>query len=382
MKITKIKAHCLSSPLEHPFAFSQGWVNERTCTLVEVQTDHGISGWGEAFNQGLEPPQISAAAVEHAFAPLLAGEDPSNTEVLWHKMYHQSRDFGRKGSVMAAISGIDTALWDITGQALGKPIYQLLGGAFRTDVQPYATGFYRLSGQGEAERLADEARQHLANGFKAMKIKLGYGVEDDIAVMHAIAKALQGESVELMIDTNHGYGYTDALRLGKALEPFNLRWYEEPVAPEDLAGYARLREHLSMPIAGGENEHGLYGYRELLGQGCVDVAQPDIGSCGGITGARHIWTLAQSHGVMVNPHVWGSAVAQMASLQVMAALPVTNHGLFPTEPILEYDQSEHPFRQELMAETIEIKNGRVAIPDQPGLGITVNRELIKRFSIA
>jgi len=382
MKITRIKAHCLTSPLEQPFAFSQGWVNERTCTLVEVQTDEGISGWGEAFNQGLEPPQISAAAIEHAFAPLLLGQDPTNTEVLWHKMYHQSRDYGRKGSVMAAISGIDMALWDITGQALGKPIYALLGGAFRTNVQPYATGFYRISGQGEAARLADEARQHLANGFSAMKIKLGYGINDDIEVMQAIGDALAGESVELMVDTNHGYGYTDALRLGKALEPFNLRWYEEPVAPEDLAGYARLRQQLSMPIAGGENEHSLYGYRALLGQGCIDIAQPDIGSCGGITGARHIWTLAQAHGVSVNPHVWGSAIAQMASLQVIAALPVTHHALFPAEPILEYDQSEHPFRQELMTESIEMENGRVIIPDRPGLGVTVNRELIARFAIA
>ena len=381
MKITKIDAHCLSSPLEHPFAFSQGWVNERTCTLIEVQTDQGLTGWGEAFNQGLEPPQISAAAVRHAFAPLLVGEDPTMTEVLWHRMYHQSRDFGRKGAVMAAISGVDTALWDITGQAWGKPVYELLGGAFRQDVQPYATGFYRLKGQGEADRLADEAREHLANGFRAMKIKLGYGVEDDIRVMNAIGRALEGEQVELMVDTNHGYGYADALRLGRALEPFKLRWYEEPVVPEDLASYARLRDQLSMPIAGGENEHSLYGFRALLEQQCVDVAQPDIGSCGGITAARHIWTFAQAHGVAVNPHVWGSAVAQMASLQVLAALPVTHHGLFSTEPILEYDQSEHPFRQDLIDESLAIRSGRVRVPDRPGLGLTINRHLIDRFKL-
>lgn len=381
MKITKIAAHCLVSPLVQPFAFSQGWVNERTCTLVEIQTDDGLTGWGEAFGQGLEPPQISAAAIEHALAPLLLGEDPTSIEVLWHKMYHQCRDFGRKGSVMAAISAIDTALWDITGQAYGQPIHKLLGGPFRTEVQPYATGFYRINGQGEAERLADEARQHIASGFKLMKIKLGFGVDDDIAVMNAIGQEIEGHGVTLMVDTNHAYGLNEALRLGLALEPFNLRWYEEPVVPEDLQGYAKLRDRLSMPIAGGENEHSLFGYRQLFEQQCVDVAQPDIGSCGGITAARHITALAQSHGIAVNPHVWGSAVAQMASLQVLASLPVPHHSLFAQEPILEYDLSEHPFRQDLVEHPLSMNNGMVKIPSAPGLGLTINRDLIERFRV-
>lgn len=381
MKITEIAAHCLVSPLVQPFAFSQGWVNERTCTLVEIQTDDGLTGWGEAFGQGLEPPQISAAAIEHALAPLLLGEDPTSIEVLWHKMYHQCRDFGRKGSVMAAISAIDTALWDITGQAYGQPIHKLLGGPFRTEVQPYATGFYRINGQGEAERLADEARQHIASGFKLMKIKLGFGVDDDIAVMNAIGQAIEGHGVTLMVDTNHAYGLNEALRLGLALEPFNLRWYEEPVVPEDLQGYAKLRDRLSMPIAGGENEHSLFGYRQLFEQQCVDVAQPDIGSCGGITAARHITALAQSHGIAVNPHVWGSAVAQMASLQVLASLPVPHHSLFAQEPILEYDLSEHPFRQDLVEHPLSMNNGMVKIPSAPGLGLTINRDLIERFRV-
>jgi D-galactarolactone cycloisomerase len=259
------------------------------------------------------------------------------------------------------------------------PVYALLGGAFRTRVQPYATGFYRISGQGEAKRLAEEAIRHLEAGFSLMKVKRGYGVADDIACMRAIGRALEGKPITLMIDTNHAYGRAEALRLGRALEDYDLRWYEEPVAPEDIAGYVELRSKLSMPIAGGENEHTLYGFREFLGAGAVDIAQPDIGSCGGISAARHIMALAQSHGVQVNPHVWGSAIAQAASLQVIAAVPVAHHSLYAEEPILEYDRSSHPFRRELVSEPIQQVDGWVEIPSKPGLGVEVDRATLDRY---
>jgi len=144
MRVTEVKIHVLRSPLEQPFAFSQGWVRQRVATLVEVHTDQGIIGWGEAFAQGLEPPQIAAAVIESALKPLVVGADPLDTEVLWHQMYYQTRDYGRKGSVVVAISAIDLALWDIAGKAYGVPVSKLLGGAFRTRVQAYATGFYRI----------------------------------------------------------------------------------------------------------------------------------------------------------------------------------------------------------------------------------------------
>src|SRR5262245_10866582 len=141
MKIVDVKTYPLQCPLEQPFAFSQGWVRKRSATLVEVVTDEGLVGWGEAFNQGLEPPHLSAAPIAHALQPLLIGANPLEMEVLWHRMYHTTRDYGRKGCVMAAISAIDIALWDIAGKAYGAPIHQLLGGAFRRRVQAYATGF-------------------------------------------------------------------------------------------------------------------------------------------------------------------------------------------------------------------------------------------------
>ncbi|MFN0160841.1 MAG: mandelate racemase/muconate lactonizing enzyme family protein [Burkholderiales bacterium] len=382
MKISAIKVHVLKTPLEEPFAFSQGWVRQRSATLVEVTTDAGITGWGEAFAQGLEPPEIAAAAIEHALTPLLLGQDPLMIEVLWHRMYHATRDFGRKGSVLAAISAIDIALWDIAGHARQAPVHELLGGAFRSRVTPYATGFYRICGQGEAQRLAEEALRHHEAGFRLMKVKLGFGIQDDLAVMGAIGRAIEGRDVRLMIDTNHAYGRAEALRLGRALADYDLVWYEEPVVPEDIDGYREMRDKLTMPIAGGENEHSLYGFGRFIAAGAVDIAQPDVGSCGGITACRHIAALAQSAGVAVNPHVWGSAIAQAASLQVIAALPVAHHSLFAAGPLLEYDRSSHPFRQQLVTKPMQLTDGQVEVSNRPGLGVEVDREVLERYRVS
>jgi len=379
IKITDVIVHIIKSKLEVPFAFSQGWVNQRSATLVEIKTNDGITGWGEAFCQGLEPPEISAAVIESALKPLLLNQSPLDIEVLWHKMYNMTRDFGRKGSVISGISAVDIALWDIAGKFYNQPIYQLLGGSFRRKIKPYATGFYRIKGKGEAKRLSEEAISHYENGFDHMKVKLGFGLDDDLECMKAIVKAIEGKAITLMIDTNHAYGRTEALQLGHALKDYNLRWYEEPVAPEDIGGYVELRSKLAMPIAGGENEHTLFGYKSLFENRAVDIAQPDIGSCGGITAAKHIIALAHSFGVEVNPHVWGSAIAQSASIQVIASIPTTHHSIFARSPILEYDQSSHPFRRELLNKPIELKDGMVNVSTKPGLGIDINMSIIKKY---
>ena len=378
MKITDVRVWSLVSELAQPFAFSQGWVRQRGATIVEVVTEDGLSGWGEALCQGLQPPEIAAAIVRSALAPLVVGEDASRPEVLWHRMYNRTRDFGMKGAVVAAISAIDIAVWDVLGRALGRPVHALLGGAFRTRVQPYATGFYRIEGRGEKQRLAEEARLHYANGFRAMKVKLGFGIDDDLAVMRAIRDSLDAP-VTLMIDTNHAYGVADAIRLGGALDDYRLRWYEEPVVQEDLAGYAEVRRAVGCAIAGGENEFTLFGFRALLEARAVDVVQPDVAAAGGFTACRHIATLAHAHGVAVNPHVWGSAIGQAASLQLIAALPVAHPSLFAAEPIFEYDQSAHPFRRELVLRPLEMRDGWLDVPDGPGLGIEVNRDVLDRF---
>ena len=380
MKITQVRAHVLRSKLEQPFSFSQGWVSSRGATLVEVQTDDGITGWGEALCQGLQPPEIAAAAINHALTQLVVGEDPLQPEVLWHRMYHYTRDYGQKGAVVGAISGIDIALWDICGKARNTSVAKLLGGAFRTKVEAYATGFYRIKGHGEAPRLAKEFETHCANGFRALKIKLGFGIADDLAVMKAIWEASKGK--EVMIDVNHAYSVTDAIRLGRELEDmgWRLRWYEEPVVQEDLDGYAEVRRALATPIAGGENEYTGFGFRQLLEKRAVDIAQPDICIAGGFTGCRHIVALAHAHGVQVNPHVWASAVGQAASLQLIASIPVANHSLFPKDILLEFDTSSHPFRNELTSDPLKQKNGWVEIAQKPGLGIEVNRQILEKYA--
>ncbi|MGH8764370.1 MAG: mandelate racemase/muconate lactonizing enzyme family protein [Burkholderiales bacterium] len=381
MKITSVATHCLASDLETPFAFSQGWVKRRGACIVEVKTDTGLTGWGEALCQGLQPPQIAAAAVESALKPLLIGADPLQIEPLWHRMYMHTRDYGMKGAVLAAISGVDIALWDIAGKSLGQPVWRLLGGAHRRRVQVYATGFYRVEGRGEGARLAEEAVQRAAERFSFLKIKLGFGVEDDIAVMRAVARAIEGRGLRMMIDTNHAYGVADAVRLGRALEECDLRWYEEPVAAEDLAGYRELRAKLDVPIAGGENEFAVFGFRSLFDARAVDIAQPDVCAAGGLTACRHIAALALSHGVQVNPHVWGSSVGQAASLHLICALPLANPSLFADEPVFEYDCSAHPFRDLLVDKPLRQREGWLECPDAPGLGIEVDRGVLERFRV-
>ena len=380
MKITEVRTHVLRSQLPQPFAFSQGWVASRGATLVEVETDEGVTGWGEALCQGLQPPEIAAAAVQHVLRGLVVGADPLEPEVLWHRMYHHTRDYGQKGAVIGAISAIDIALWDIAGKVRGEPVARLLGGMFRTKVEAYATGFYRIKGHGEARRLAQEAEGHVAAGFRALKIKLGFGIEDDLAVMRAIREVAAKQ--EVMIDTNHGYSVADAIGLGRGLEDmgWRLRWYEEPVVQEDLEGYAEVRRALATPIAGGENEYTAFGFKRLLAHRAVDIAQPDICIAGGFTGCRHIVALAHAHGVQVNPHVWASAVGQAASLQLIAAIPIANHSVLPTDILLEFDTSSHPFRNELTDMPLSQRGGWVEIPQKPGLGIEVSREVIRRYS--
>ena len=380
MKIADVKTWVLRSDLTEPFAFSQGWVRQRAATIVEIVTDDGLSGWGEALCQGLQPPEIAAAAISSALRPLLIGEDAAQPEVLWHRMYNRTRDYGIKGAVIGAISAIDIALWDLLGKSLGRPIHSLLGGAFRTRVQPYATGFYRIAGQGEAKRLAAEAERHYENGFGAMKIKLGFGIDDDVRVMQGIGAALGDAPVTLMIDTNHAYGVADAIRLGRALERYQLRWYEEPVVQEDLAGYREVRQAVGCPVAGGENEFTLFGFRDLIGARAVDIVQPDIAAAGGFTACRHITAIAQSNGVAVNPHVWGSAIGQAASLHFIATLPEAHPSLHATQPIFEFDQSAHPFRRELVREPVEHNGGWVEVPSGPGLGIEVDRAVLEKYA--
>jgi D-galactarolactone cycloisomerase len=380
VKITDVKTYVLSTPLEVPFSFSMGWVKQRGTMIVEVVTDEGISGWGEALCHGLQPPQIAQTIVDYALKPLLIGQDPGDVDVLWERMYNQTRPYGQKGAVPNAISAVDIALWDCIGRAAGLPVHKLLGGAYRTSVQPYATGFYRVEGKNYPADAVEEAKRHLSNGFTAMKLKTGFGVEDDIRYIMGVREGI-GDDVQLMVDANHAYNVSSARRILKAIEPASIHWFEEPISPEDIDGYRELKTLTSVYLAAGENEFTKIGFREWISRRAVDILQPDLCSAGGFTECRKILALAQAWHMPVIPHVWASGIGLAASLQFIATIAPSPLGLKPIEPMLEYDQSSHPFRQDLIFGAITLRDGRVDISTAPGIGVEVNREVIERYQV-
>lgn len=383
MKIRKVHTFLLRAPLDTAFFFSQpGLVRMRTAMIVELVTDNGLSGFGESLMNGLEPPEIARSVVHASLEALLLDQDPFDIGVLYERMYNRTKDYGLKGAVVSAISAVDIALWDIVGKACQKPIHKLLGGAFRTDVVPYATGFYRQSEtEPEDDRLVEEALGHQARGFSAMKVKIGFGVDEDIRVMTKIRERV-GPQIRLMADANHAYNASVARRLVRELDALNVFWLEEPISPEDIEGYRDLKTMGSaVLIAAGENEYTRYGFWPWAIRRAVDVLQPDITACGGLTGAKEILTLALASGLLLNPHVWGTAIGLAASLQFLAVIPPNPISRGQLEPMLEYDQSGHPFRQELVSHPVLMANGRVPIPDGPGLGIEVRRDVLERYSV-
>lgn len=375
MKISHISTHVLSARLSQPFAYSRAWYDSRMAMIVEIETDAGLVGWGESYG----PAYITSAVVQSS-APWLIGEDPLRTDYLWQEIYARLRDHGQKGVVIQGLSAIDIALWDIKGKHFGVPVYRLMGGPLRNYVQAYATGLYRRKSGNPLEYLAEEAAGYVAEGFKAVKLKVGFGIEEDARVTRAVRDAI-GPDVALMVDANHAYDATAAVRLGRKIEQYDIGWFEEPVLPEDLAGYQAVRAALSIPIAGGECEFTRFGFRNLLVSRAVDVIQPDTCAAGGLSECKKIADMAGAFGTRYNPHVWGTGVALAASLQLLAVLPPhTPPSLAPIEPMLEFDRTEHPIRQAVLTAPIEHTNGMVRVPDGPGLGIKVDRDALVRFA--
>ena len=376
MKIRDVKTYVLDTALAEPFAYSQAWYERRGACLVEIVGDDGHSGWGEAFG----PARLTAPIVEY-YKPLLIGEDALATERHWQAMYNRLRDHGQKGLAIEALSAVDIALWDLKARHFGVSVGRLLGGRLRDKVEAYATGFYRKRGGDPIAYLVDEARERVTQGFTGIKLKLGFGMADDIRLCHAVRRAV-GDKLAIMIDANHACDATGAIALGRRIEELNIAWFEEPVPPEDLAGYREVKAALNIPIAGGEAEFTRWGFRPLITERLVDILQPDIAAAGGISETKKIADMANAFGVRVNPHVWGTGVALAASLQLIAALPHNPPGLHPIEPLLEFDQSEHPIRFAVVTEPIVQQDGWVAIPDRPGLGIEIDRNALTKFSIA
>lgn len=281
---------------------------------------------------------------------------------------------------MTALSGIDIALWDIKGKHFGVPISTLLGGRFRDSVRAYATGSFRRAGVDRVTDVAAEVAGYRREGFHAVKIKIGFDVEEDLAVIAAVRDAI-GPDMRLMIDANHGYDYLEAIEVGRRAAPLGIDWFEEPVLPEQIATYEAVRADQPIPVASGENWHGRYAMHEPLARRAVDIVQPDICGVGGFSEMRRVADMAAMHGVRLMPHVWGTAVCIAASLQFMAALAPNPPRRNPIEPIMEFDRTENPFRQAIVHTALEHRQGVMTIPDGPGLGIEINRDALVTYAL-
>lgn len=380
MKITGVRTHVLQATLgEHGFGWSQRVTGARQSAICVVDTDEGIQGVGEAFYFG-GPARIVASLIDEGLGPLIAGEDPMDTGVLWDRLYNLTRDQGQKGLTISAISAVDIALWDIKGKALGLPVYKLLGGAYRNRAKAYATGLYEPQGVPSiVDALVEEALGYRDAGFTGMKLKIGYGIDVDETYVRAIREAI-GDDVALMVDANHAYNASEAVRVARMLAEYDVHWFEEPVVPEDIDGYMEVRASSDVLIAGGECEYTRYGFRQLIDNRAVDILQPDLCAAGGFTEVMKIVAMASAASIPVIPHVWGTNVGLAASLQFYAALPNVPERRFAAEPFFETDRSHHPFRDGVTHEQITFEDGFLGIPDRPGLGISLDADFVGRFT--
>lgn len=374
MKIAAIETFDLIAPLEHPFGWSQGWLDERSTTLVKVIADDGLVGWGEGAGADL---------INGLLAPLLIGQDPMDRTGLWerlfHALYNGNNAVGLAGS---ALSALDMALWDLAGKATDLPVYALLGGKVRDKIAVYATGLYYTEGE-FPDRLLDEARGYVAEGFKGMKTKVGgLSIAEDVARVRALRDAI-GPDVHLMVDANEAYNATTAIRIGQKLAELDLVWFEEPVNAQDLDAYLEVKAALPMAIAGGENLRTRYEFKPYLTRRAYDIVQPDVMHCGGITEMQRICAMANACGIQVNPHVWGSPVMIAATLHLAATLPPCPpaHNALPylQEPVMEFDRTPNTIRQTICAVPFEHEDGFVRVPTGPGLGIEVDEAVVERL---
>jgi L-rhamnonate dehydratase len=347
------------------FAF-HGWV------LVEIFTDTGLVGLGNAALS----PRVTKSLIDTYLAPLLIGADPWDTEFLWQQMYRRTMAFGRKGVAMVAISAIDIALWDLLGKDAKQPVYRLLGGRTKERIPVYASRLYAMP----IPELRVEAQRYKDQGYKMMKLRFGWGPIDGAEGMQKNVELVRnvrevvGDGIDLMADAYMGWTLDYAKRMLPLLEPFRLRWLEEAVIPDDTRGYAELKRMARVPIAGGEHEFTVFGFRELLEANALDYIQFDTNRVGGISQARKITALAESFQVPVVPHA-----GQMHNYHVvMASL---NSPIAEFFPKVEVEVGNELFWYIFDGEP-EPTNGSIGLDDKlPGLGLTVNEDSLKRFKV-
>ena len=367
MRITNIEVINLhfSYPKGQGFRYAGGTVTSRVTSLILVTTDSDTTGLGAAYSY----PDLVRIIVERQFKPMLLGCDPLDIDAHWQKMYQLTRWYGRKGVAISALGGLDIAFWDLRGKALGKPIYKLLGGGNGT-VPAYASGLFW---EQDVRQLEKEAARHRAHGFRRVKMRIGHSEEYDVAAVEAVRRGVCSDG-DIMADGSHRYTLENAKRIGKFLGDKKVFWFEEPFPPEDIDSYVALRSQLGVPLAAGENEFGVQGFRELLRAKAVDIAQPDASRTGGISECLRVARMAAQAGVRVAPHTWSDAVAVTANAHCIAAIP--------NSISVEVDQTGNPLIDELLTEPLAIKDGMLHLSDKPGLGIELNFDTVRRLALS
>jgi L-alanine-DL-glutamate epimerase-like enolase superfamily enzyme len=341
--------------------------------FVQVFTDEGLTGIGECSPMN---GQVLAHFVDTALKPLVVGEDPREIDRLWHKMLFRTYKLGVQGVQPEGIAGIDVALWDILGQAAGLPICVLLGGRYRDRIKMYAS----IGGGAEMtpKQMAAKVEQALEQGFRAIKIRMDWGAARRDAdpekdwQMFQLCKRLTGDEVPLSFDANNGYSVPTAIQQGRRFESLGLWHYEEPVAQYDYAGLAQVADALAVPVAAGEHEYTRWQFRDLIAQARVDIVQPDVVKCGGITEMKKIAVLAETHNKGFVPHQTQPTIGTAANLHVIAAL----HGC---ERPQEYT-GQRPELDALFQEPLLFEDGAIQVPDRPGLGLTLDEAKLREMA--
>ena len=375
MVIEKIESYILKDKLSKSFFFSQWEYSERCICVVKITTSDGQYGWGEGYG----PANVLEAGI-NLLKPMVIGKNPLENEVIWSDMYRKTLDFARRGILVASLSAIDVALWDLKGKILGLPVSVLLGGAQRSQVRPYATGLYFSDYNNPSKDFDKEVRQYIRQGFKAIKMKVGLGIKEDYKNVKRMREVI-GEDIELMIDSNHAYTLREAVTLAKKLEPFDISWFEEPLSPEYYSQYNELRSKTTIPIAGGECEYLRFGFHQLLRNKSVDILQPDICACGGLTEVKKIAALASTYGIEIIPHTWGTAIGIHVALHFIANLESIPGRMMSPDFLMEFDQTENGLRERLTYPKIEMVDGMIDIPKRPGLGIDIDEAVLREYAI-
>ena len=374
MIIEKIETFVLKDKLSKSFFFSQWEYSERCICVVRITASNGEFGWGEGYG----PAHILNEGIKF-LEPHIIGKNPLENEVIWSTMYRKTLDYARRGILVASMSAIDIALWDLKGKILGLPISTLLGGAHRSEIKPYATGLYFTDHNNPSKDFEEEVALYKSQGFKAIKMKVGLGINEDFKNIKRM-REIMGDDIELMIDSNHAYTLREAVSLCKKIEPYNISWFEEPISPEYYQQYNELRSKTSIPISGGECEYLRFGFHQLLRSKSVDIIQPDICACGGLTEAKRIAALASTYGVDVIPHTWGTSIGIHVALHFIANLESMPGRMKSPDFLIEYDQTENGLRERLTYPKIKMTKGMLKVPTEPGLGLEVNEDVLAEYT--